>query len=515
MPAANIPSDEQPHPDYSLLDKDQSTTGTKPRPAPQSERSTTTTSTARPNRQDSQDVKPHTGERGSRKNSSDTLSDATTTTAYTTTTSTDRHKVRSVLSNSNPEATSVDSLGSLEHEHAPRDQEKSSIPTSNAGRSSTTRVTLRPQSSSQGALARTPNDHQHQHPLGATEDTSARRSAPQGRTPNDHQHHLGSTEDTSARRSAPQGRTSNDHQHPLGAAEDITARRNAAHTSNRRPQDAQAPPGQYSEDEPQDQTMEIKQSTPQASSYGRGVMDSIMSFMPTTGPPPLQKDKYQLLKEDYHRNRDELRQTRAMLENCDRELRRRTGELRNTQQNMGYLQHENQRSKDTINGLQNELSNVHQQLYDAKNLSEVRGKEPFGAQVFLTKADTLSISEVGEKVTALNEEIFQAAATLGEALIHERHEVTQTELEAGTAVSHEMVGEKITNILIAQSQKPEAEVNSLLVQVVLRIFMVKFCVSKIQSWYPGDSTIGEILSTIYSDIRSNGKPRIDSKPSFA
>ena len=43
--------------------------------------------------------------------------------------------------------------------------------------------------------------------------------------------------------------------------------------------------------------------------------------------------------------------------------------------------------------LQDELNTVHQQLEDAEHLSEVRGKELVGAQVFLTKADTISISE--------------------------------------------------------------------------------------------------------------------------
>ena len=117
---------------------------------------------------------------------------------------------------------------------------------------------------------------------------------------------------------------------------------------------------------------------------------------------------------------------------------------------------------------------------------------------------------MGKKVTALNGKIFQVAATLGETLIHKRHEVSQTEWKAAAAVSKEMVGKKMTKTLIAQSQKPEPEVNPLLVQVVLQIFMVNFCVSKIQSWYP-DPTIEGFLSAIYSDIRSTGKHCIDSK----
>jgi hypothetical protein len=210
------------------------------------------------------------------------------------------------------------------------------------------------------------------------------------------------------------------------------------------------------------------------------------------------KDKYQLLKEEYYRSRDELKQARAIIENNDRELRKRARDLL-------ILQHDSDRSKDTIDGLQNELFNVHRQLEDSKALSEVRGKELFGSQVFLDKADRLSISEVGEKVTALNEEIFQAAAALGEDLIHKRYDLSEKDWKAAAAVSQEMVGEKLMDVLIAQSQKLKPEVNLLLVEIVLQIVMVNFCVSKIQSWHAGDSAVGEFLSAIYSEIRSTGK----------
>ena len=202
------------------------------------------------------------------------------------------------------------------------------------------------------------------------------------------------------------------------------------------------------------------------------------------------------LNHEVSKGSEELRQVRATL---DREVSRSKADLRQAIRYIGQLQHENQRSKDYIDGLQNELNNVRQQLEDAKTLSVVRGKELFGAQV-----DTLSISEVSEKVTALNDENFLAAATLGKAFIHKSHE---TNLDAAAAESQEMVGEKLTNILIAQSQKLEAEVNPLLVQTVLEIIMVKFCVSKIQSSYPGDSRFS------YSEISSTGKHCIDSKSS--
>ena len=307
----------------------------------------------------------------------------------------------------------------------------------------------------------------------------------------------------------------NDPQHPPGVTEGTSARGSVSHHSSTRtrPTNAQVPPGHLPEDE-QDRVLEIKGST-QSPGYGQGLMDAIMSVIPSAGQP-LPKDKHQLLKEEIRRTRDELRQVQANFENQDRELKKMQGDLRNANHYINQLHHEKQRSKDCIGGLQNELNNIHQQLQDAKNLSEVRGRELHGAQVFLTKADTLSISEVGEKVTALNEEIFQAAATLAEALIHKRHEASQEELAAAAEECQEMVGEKMINLLVTQSQKPEHEVNPLLVQVVLQIFMVKFCASKIQSWYPSNTTIGEFLIAIYSEIRSTGKHVFicDSKPNF-
>ena len=460
----NNPSNEASRPNYSRLDNEQSTTKPRTTNLQQSE-SRSTTSVARQTRHETLDSKPLNSKRGSRENSSDIVSDVTTTTIRQRTPppSTDRHKARSGLSNSHPEATSggdfAGSLDPFEYRHVvPRNKDLlPSIPSSNPGR-----FTMNP-------IQLTHISKDPKHPKETTKDTSAKGSA-------------------------------------------------ALHHSARRPQDALAPPGHHSRDEQRDRTLENKQSMGQVSGFGRVVaaVDSLMSS--TTGPPP-PKDKSQQQKEEYYRMRDELRQANVTIDKYDRELKERNGELNKSNHSsyVNHLQHENQRSKDTINGLQNELNNVYQQLADAKALSDVRGKELLSSQVFSTKVDTLSISEVGEKVNALNDEIFQAAATLalGDVFIHKRHEVSQKDLDTAAAESREMVGEKITNILITQSLKPDFEVNPLLVQVVLRIFMVKFCVSKIQSWHPGESAIGEILSAIYSKIRSNGKHRIYSRPSFA
>ena len=60
------------------------------------------------------------------------------------------------------------------------------------------------------------------------------------------------------------------------------------------------------------------------------------------------KDKYQLLKEEYLRTRDELRRARVIIDNRVCELRKRKEDLRKAYQCIGHLQKVSQRSKDSI-----------------------------------------------------------------------------------------------------------------------------------------------------------------------
>ncbi|KAF6743402.1 hypothetical protein DFP72DRAFT_933537 [Ephemerocybe angulata] len=137
-----------------------------------------------------------------------------------------------------------------------------------------------------------------------------------------------------------------------------------------------------------------------------------------------------------------------------------------------------------------ELGAVKQQLSDAVNLSEVRGKELKGAQVFLTKADTLSVTDVVQKVNALNEEIFQMAAFLGEVLIYEvleegvdRHSVRQQAVTSGYSQAERLLGEKLANVLAQESIKePKEPSNPLLVQIVMQIAFTQWCARLGSRW---------------------------------
>lgn len=64
----------------------------------------------------------------------------------------------------------------------------------------------------------------------------------------------------------------------------------------------------------------------------------------------------------------------------------------------GQIDHLNSENE----SLKRELKAVGSLLVDAQNLSQVRGEELKGAQVFLTKADMISTTDVVQKVTTLN-----------------------------------------------------------------------------------------------------------------
>jgi len=169
------------------------------------------------------------------------------------------------------------------------------------------------------------------------------------------------------------------------------------------------------------------------------------------------------------------------------------------------LESENQRQRDTnvIQSLQKELTNMACELQEYKNLSEIRGRELIGAQFYLTKADRLSISDVKDKVNALNTEIVQASAFLGDSLVPFTYELAKEDTEAAFVDASRTISEPVAHTLKATRKRPE--INQLLMQVVLEMYFVHFCSSKIESWFPGTRKTSDFLTTIYSEIRRTGE----------
>ena len=155
--------------------------------------------------------------------------------------------------------------------------------------------------------------------------------------------------------------------------------------------------------------------------------------------------------------------------------------------------------------MMDDLQDVKAQLADAKSLLEAKDKELKGAQVFLTKADTLSTTDVVQKVNALNEEIFQAAALLGEMLRNrERTDRTQEHVTVAFEKARWILGFHLASILAAESVNVRTDLNPLLAQVVLQIAITTWCKFVVSSWKPSDGTVADFLATIYSEIRQVG-----------
>ena len=201
-----------------------------------------------------------------------------------------------------------------------------------------------------------------------------------------------------------------------------------------------------------------------------------------------------------------LQQEKTSNMNLDHHYRKLWNRANAQSEELQRSQHQVHRLLDDTRSLTHELEAVKVQLADAKTLSEVRGKELKGAQVFLTKADTLSTTDVVQKVNALNEEIFQAAALLGEMLRNtERTDRTQEQVTVAFEKARWMLGEQMASILAAESVNPRTDLNPLLVQVVLQIAITSWCKFVVSSWKPSDGTVADFLAAIYSEIRQVGE----------
>ncbi|KAJ2935093.1 hypothetical protein H1R20_g2037, partial [Candolleomyces eurysporus] len=153
-----------------------------------------------------------------------------------------------------------------------------------------------------------------------------------------------------------------------------------------------------------------------------------------------------------------------------------------------------------LKAVRNELIAVKQQLGDAINLSEARGDELKATQAVLTKTDTLSVTDVAQKVNALNDEILQMAAFLGKMLVYEvlepdadRQEIRQEAIKSTYQCAMDILGETLANALAMQSvSEPKEESNPLLVQIVMQIAVTNWCASYASRWTSYKSVDAEI-----------------------
>ncbi|KAH6873585.1 hypothetical protein BKA70DRAFT_1129962 [Coprinopsis sp. MPI-PUGE-AT-0042] len=125
-------------------------------------------------------------------------------------------------------------------------------------------------------------------------------------------------------------------------------------------------------------------------------------------------------------------------------------------------------------------------------------------------ADNLSVSDVVQKVSALNEEIFQAGALLVDTLVYEppAESVEENTLRRQAIITstrdtvYKILGTYLTDLLATESMKlQEGSANQLLVQIVLLIALTRWCGSVCRGWFPEDKETNAFLEELYNGIR--------------
>ena len=224
-------------------------------------------------------------------------------------------------------------------------------------------------------------------------------------------------------------------------------------------------------------------------------------------PPRRDKTKEELAntKRELERVQKEARFYRKEMEQSNYDLQRAIGDNRVFSRNIHELQSANARLKDHLLSSQHELANVQRKLDDAKVLADTRGRELQGAQVFLTKADSLAISDLSARVTQLNEEIFQAAASLGEAVCRKKWSLPDEEAIRCVEDASRLIGPYLVRAAHEHAKNPDAPVHPFLVQVVLQVFLNTFCVEKIRMWAPSEPIHDDYIRTLYQAIWEKGK----------
>jgi len=89
--------------------------------------------------------------------------------------------------------------------------------------------------------------------------------------------------------------------------------------------------------------------------------------------------------------------------------------------------------------------------------------------------------------------------------MHHKYELPTLEKKAAYTEASRTISGPLTRALIMEAQKPEPEINPLLVQVVLEMYLAHFCSSKIEPWFPGNRETSDFLTTIYTEIRRTGE----------
>ncbi|KAF9047638.1 hypothetical protein BJ165DRAFT_1610369 [Panaeolus papilionaceus] len=176
----------------------------------------------------------------------------------------------------------------------------------------------------------------------------------------------------------------------------------------------------------------------------------------------------------------------------------------NGQTSVNILQQEMQRLIDAHNL---ELDQMKQKLQAA----ESREKEARDSLKLLARTDSVSIADLEQKVVALNDKIFEAAASSWESIGHYSYDLTQEERKKCREDAVELIGEPIFLMAVEEGQRSAAGLNTLnplLLQIVFQVALTKACALKIERWVPNCRQLCDFLDNVHKNILTAEEPAV-------
>jgi hypothetical protein len=208
-----------------------------------------------------------------------------------------------------------------------------------------------------------------------------------------------------------------------------------------------------------------------------------------------QQDGSQLIRElrkkvqHYKRDKDEVMSTTNVI----------IGKLEDAEHRNQDLEIQVRRLSEELHGVAGQLRQAETFRQQTLELLEAKTLELKGAQMFLSKEDSLSGADVLAMVTSLNAEILQVAAFMADSLENlERCHGGDVEIPDVTGVK---LGEDIVRALKPRQQRLKFDPMS--VQIALQVSLAKACKEMVESWIPG-YPYDQIICPIYSRIRGTG-----------
>jgi hypothetical protein len=166
-----------------------------------------------------------------------------------------------------------------------------------------------------------------------------------------------------------------------------------------------------------------------------------------------------------------------------------------------------QRERD-IATLKDELAGLRQVYEEALAVLTTKTAELEVSQKFLAKDDHVAGADVTKMVEALNSDILQIAASLGEAFEFAAQRSSDPpssleeadELEDAIEQVEEVLGARMTDFLRSSNHDEDP----ILVQMALQASMCAFCNWIISSWFFHSIEKEQLLEDIYEHIRDSG-----------